>query len=106
MLARGSKELIPWQLISEIDIFLLRLSRIGILGSSDWLVGNALDTIQIVGQFSHPLARHIVVGALGRLLKGGADVGDGLESIGAPRAPHLVPQTRHGLKVNSIQGFP
>ena len=60
-------------------------------GLSDGLVGNGLDTIQVVGQFAHPLARRVGVGALGRLLKGGADVSDDLESKGAPGTPHLVP---------------
>src|SRR5664279_3018126 len=65
---------------------------------------SSLLTIQVPGQFAHPLARRVGVGALGCLLKGGADVSDGLESKHAPGAAHLVPQTRHGLKVNPIQG--
>ena len=62
------------------------------------------NSIQVVGQFAHPFARRVGVGALGRLLKVGADVSDGLESKGAPGALHLVPQIFHGLKVNLIQG--
>jgi hypothetical protein len=72
-------------------------------GLSDGLVGNGFDTIQVAGQFAHPLARRVGVGALGRLLQGGADVSDGLESIAAPGALHAVPQTLDGLKVTPIQ---
>lgn len=73
--------------------------------AADCLVGNGVNTIQIVGQFPHPLARRVVVGALGCLLKGTADVGDGLESKHGPGATHLMAQICHGLKVTSIQGI-
>jgi hypothetical protein len=39
-----------------------------ILGLSDGLLGNGLDTVQVTGHIAHPLARRIDVGALGRLL--------------------------------------
>ena len=45
-----------------------------------------------------------VSGALGRLLKGSADLSNGLESIAAPGAPHAVPQNLHGLTITPIQG--
>jgi hypothetical protein len=79
-------------------------NRVQRIWRREGLIGNDLDTIQVAGQFFHPLARRVGVGALGRLLKFGADVGDGLEPKGAPGAPHLVPQKLHGLKVNPIQG--
>src|SRR5665213_4141805 len=69
----------------------------------DRLVRNGLDTIQVTGHIAHRLARRVDVSALGCKLQGGADVSDGLESIGSSGAPHLVPQHRHGLKVSSIQ---
>jgi hypothetical protein len=47
-----------------------------VFGLSDGLIGNGLDTIQVVEQFAHPLARLVGVGALGRLLKGGSNVGN------------------------------
>src|ERR1019366_9371398 len=56
------------------------------------LVGNGLDTIKIAGQFTDPLARSVSVDTLRCLLKGGANVSDGLESIHATGAPHLMPQ--------------
>jgi hypothetical protein len=54
------------------------------------------------GPFPHPLARDIAVGALARLLKGGADVRDSLKSKGTPGASHLVSQTRYDLRVDPI----
>src|SRR5450631_3247759 len=67
------------------------------------LIRNDFDTAQVLGQFAHPLARRVGVGALGRLLKGGADVSDGLETEHAPGTPHAVPQKFHSLKVTPIQ---
>src|SRR4029453_16091102 len=63
-----------------------------------------LDAIQVAGQLARPLARCAGVGAPGRLLERGADVGDGLEAVVAPRAPHVVPEPLDGPEVTPIQG--